>query len=496
MTLPILSLIVALMIGLLLTGLFWPSPRRGAAGWLLRVFLGWGLGIGVTSLLYFLCLLAGLARYAAAADIALGLTLGLILFIRRRGEKEASNGTAAGGERAPLRSWIAGVLAVELVASLASFIVAVLKEPHGRWDAWLIWNMHARFLFRSGPGWREAFASGQDWSHWDYPLMLPLSIVRGWSYAGMEEGLFPAVMGLLFTVLVLGLLLAALVLLRGRTQGCLAAMVLMGTPFFIAMGASQFADVPLAFFILSCMVMLFIAARPEGSAAGPLVLAGMAAGLAAWTKNEGLLFALVAAGSLLGITAGTSGWRRALGRTAGFLAGALPVLAVVLYFKLRIAPANDLMAGFGWAALGDKLFDIHRYAQISKAFFVTGLSFTQGLFDVRTGMGLNPGPVNLLVVAAYLFLAGIRIERTDRTALIQGATVLMLMLAGYFLVYVLTPLDLTYHLMTSLNRLFIQLWPGILLTLFMIAGAPVDAPDDPLPVPGKGKPRRKAKGTK
>ncbi len=490
-----LSLIVALMIGLLLTGIFWPSPGRGAAGWLLRGFLGWGLGIGVTSLLYFLCLLTGLARYAAAADIVLGLALGLALFFRGRRKRAEARQTEAAGEKVPLWSWISGLFALELIASLASFIIAVLKEPHGRWDAWLIWNMHARFLFRSGPGWREAFASGQDWSHWDYPLMLPLSIVRGWSYAGMEEGIFPAVMGLLFTALVLGLLLAALVLLRGRTQGCLAAMVLMGTPFFITMGASQFADVPLAFFILASMVMLFTAARSDGSAAGPLVLAGLAAGLAAWTKNEGLLFALVASGSLLGITAKTSGWRRALERTAEFLAGALPVLIIVLIFKLRIAPANDLVAGFGWAALGEKLFDIHRHVQIAKAFFVTALSFTQGLFDVRTGMGLNPGPVNLLVVAAYLLLVGIRIERTDRTALVQGATVLMLMLAGYFLVYVLTPLDLTYHLMTSLNRLFIQLWPGILLTLFMIAGARVEAPLPPS-VPAKGKPRRRAKGAR
>ena len=35
-------------------------------------------------------------------------------------------------------------------------------------------------------------------------------------------------------------------------------MVLMGTPFFIYMGASQFADIPLAFFILTTLVMLFL----------------------------------------------------------------------------------------------------------------------------------------------------------------------------------------------------------------------------------------------
>ena len=44
--------------------------------------------------------------------------------------------------------------------------------------------------------------------------------------------------------------------------------------------------------------------------------------------------------------------------------------------------------------------------------------------------------------------------------------------AGYFFVYVMTPLDLAYHLTTSLNRLFLQLWPGVILLIFMIAGTP------------------------
>jgi len=45
----------------------------------------------------------------------------------------------------------------------------------------------------------------------------------------------------------------------------------------------------------------------------------------------------------------------------------------------------------------------------------------------------------------------------------------LLTLAGYFAVYVLTPLDLHYHLTTSLNRLFLQLWPGAIFLVFMAA---------------------------
>ena len=58
-----------------------------------------------------------------------------------------------------------------------------------------------------------------------------------------------------------------LTLLRGRLQGYLAAMILLGTPFFITMGAAQFADVPLAFFILTTLVMLPLQARSPKRAA-------------------------------------------------------------------------------------------------------------------------------------------------------------------------------------------------------------------------------------
>ena len=280
------SLLLSLIIGVFLTLAFLPSAQRKTAGLLFRLFVGGGLGIGVTSCIYFVCLLTGLTRYTAAIDLVVCIGSGLIFFMRYRKKglrkqeglspelqpsisRPGLSGKGDGGARpglpvarpartgSPLHILTAVIFSAALVSSLISFAVAFLKEPHGRWDAWLIWNMHARFLFRGGEGWREAFASGLDWSHWDYPLLLPLSIARGWTYTGGEGIHLPAVMGFFFTFLLLGLLLTSLSLLRGRIQGFLGAMVLMGTPFFIYMGTSQFADIPLAFFILTTLVMLF-----------------------------------------------------------------------------------------------------------------------------------------------------------------------------------------------------------------------------------------------
>ena len=473
----IASLLISLATGALLAALLLPIRKRGGGEIALTLFAGGGIGIGVSSCVHFLCLTAGVAAFAWAADLALFLLLSFLCI--RRFRKELLGVPLSLLPKQPFSGFqilLASLLTVEIVASTASFLVAYLKEPHGKWDAWLIWNMHARFLFRAGEEWRAAFASGLDWSHWDYPLLLPLAIVRAWRYAGDENALVPAVMGFLFSALLVGLLLCSLSLLRSRAQGFLAAMLLLGTPFFITMGASQFADIPLAFFILATFVMIALQGRlPEGSS-GPLVLAGVAAGLCAWTKNEGLLFLPIAVASLFGAALYSGGWRPAVKRTGHFLLGALPVLLIVLCFKLRLAPANDLVAGFGPAAAAAKLLDWGRYAEIARSFFFSGISFTQGLIDVRKGMHLNPGAVSILLPAVYLPLAGIRIDAKDRTALIQVGGILLAMTAGYFFVYVLTPLDLTYHLMTSLNRLFLQLWPGALFLFFMAAATPEGEP--------------------
>jgi hypothetical protein len=64
-------------------------------------------------------------------------------------------------------------------------------------------------------------------------------------------------------------------------------------------------------------------------------------------------------------------------------------------------------------------------------------------------------------------------------------------LTGYFFVYVVTPLDLYWHLVTSLNRLFLQLWPGAIFVAFLAAGIPREAsPAGGGPEPASAKAKR------
>jgi hypothetical protein len=46
------------------------------------------------------------------------------------------------------------------------------------------------------------------------------------------------------------------------------------------------------------------------------------------------------------------------------------------------------------------------------------------------------------------------------------AAVVALMFVSYCLAYLTTPFDLTWHVTTSFDRLLVQVWPSLVLTVF------------------------------
>jgi hypothetical protein len=45
-----------------------------------------------------------------------------------------------------------------------------------------------------------------------------------------------------------------------------------------------------------------------------------------------------------------------------------------------------------------------------------------------------------------------------------------LMLLSFYVVYVLTPYEIVWHITTSFDRLLVQLWPALVLTVFVDIG--------------------------
>ena len=58
-------------------------------------------------------------------------------------------------------------------------------SKYGSWDAWAMWNMHAKFLYHPEL-WKQLFTSNLTYSSLDYPLMLPSVVAFFWNSSFSE----------------------------------------------------------------------------------------------------------------------------------------------------------------------------------------------------------------------------------------------------------------------------------------------------------------------
>jgi hypothetical protein len=475
--------------GFALTTLGWSRRGSFAEDLLLRSSLSAGFGLGIFSVVYlfarifFAEILA--TRNLLLADVIMFTVLAAAAVVRSRFRLVRFGFPALtddGGWPAWLERTLRAALVIVFLIAAYAAVMRMLVFPHGDgWDAFAIWNLHARFLFLGGEHWRDGFTSLVGGSHPDYPLLLPAAIAHFWTFLGHDDPRVPAVIGFVFSFATVGVLFAALSILRGRVAAMMAAVALLSTPFFIEQGTAQYADVPLSFFFLAAIVILCLFDKAtnldrviagtqkefaDSQPWGLLILAGLATGVAAWTKNEGLLFlfAIIMARVLVVIRrAKTQHLRQAGDRASStqiwldvpaLLSGLAPGLMLVLYYKHLIAIPGDLFSDPATAV--SKLQDPGRYWAIFAG-------SVKGIF--RFG--------HWFVVPATVALAGIAVvfgkdsRYIPQPGFVTGVLALSLTFIGYFCVFLITPYDLHWHLRFSLMRLFLQLWPSVVFLVFL-----------------------------
>jgi hypothetical protein len=434
-----------------------PARRRWSlAGVTLAIAVGSGVGLGFSSLFYFVSLVLGAQWLSKLSPLMLALppclaALGLMKSLHGSQSPPSSR----------LTTWLLVPCVLGAACTVLGFGVFSLLSPHGDWDGWMIWNLRAREIFRGGDHWRDAFQAP---IHPDYPWLVPGLIALGWRIVGHESVAVPVAVAAFFTFSTAAVLYSALALRRSTTQAALATLVLFGTMTFVTESSRQYADVPIGFYFLATLVLLALYDTSPVPTRWLLVVAGMTTGLAAWTKNEGLVFVVAVIVTRVVIVSSDTGVRSYLREAAAFAAGLLPVLLCVVYFKLQLAPANDLIAGQGLHETLGRLRTGSRYFVVARAFKDQVASWSSNNF-------LAP----MWVLAIYAICVGPRADASQLSAMRTPTVVLGLVLAGYAFTYVTTPLDLERHLASSLDRLLLQLWPSLLFGYFWAMRSPEQA---------------------
>jgi hypothetical protein len=360
------------------------------------------------------------------------------------------------GSRTPGIDWILRfAFGLTALIAMATVIASLRAAPHGDWDAWAIWNQHARFLFRSGGSdtWRRFLEIG--WSQPDYPLLLPAAVARVWGYAGHDSTLGPALVAMAFGIASVTLVVTAL---DGR-RAWIAGTLMLGATTFLAQVPSLCADVPLACYIVATLAVACGDGRQLGQSSARItaLMAGATSAMAAWTKNEGIVFTLLMLIVTIAVAVRRSvvasklrpgkPWRPLVWG----IAGGAPVFLAIVWFKLALAPPSVLAEGLSLDVFATRALDLNRHATVAAL-------MAQHAVRWSAPFAVAVFPI-VSVAAIWMAVRG-------GPAVRMMAAVAGLMLGSYYLAYVITPFDIAWHVSTSIDRLLVQLWPLLVLTAF------------------------------
>lgn len=188
-----------------------------------------------------------------------------------------------------LSAFFLGAISVEVIYA---FFRALIK-PIEAYDAIAIYAIKSKifFLAKAIPA---DFFSGMihSFPHPDYPLNIPLAETFLYMCMGaLNEQLVKLIFPIFF-VGILALLYYAIRRFASKTYALLFTFMLATVPQFNAYAANAYQELPLAFYYFASAIFLFDWLE-DRSEIRKLVLSAVMAGLAAWTKNEGLMYCII-----------------------------------------------------------------------------------------------------------------------------------------------------------------------------------------------------------
>lgn len=474
-----LNLAVRLVITMvIILGLGWLTydavkpPKK--LGWPESLSYAYLLGSGIISLNLFLQYLV-LGELSVQVGLRLAAGLSMVALVAHRVVdrwwspaqvlNEPRESMPAGREEALLR-----VLKTLLGAMVLFAFFETIIRPVTGYDAWAIWLFKAKVFFVSRTidisFLQDPFRS---FTHPDYPVLTSLLSTFAYFMLGQvnDRGAL-----ILFSSFYLSLLVIfrawAFRLTQNRILSDLFSLFLATTPVVVGQGGyweAGYADLPLAAYLFSGFVWL--ASYLRSSDWHELWLGSTFLGLAAFTKNEGVVYFMIAfivvAIVSLRKSFELSPGRKSKERTLRLKLKQILVILVFFViaslfwlpwqvFRSSLGLKTDLFAGIVW----DVSFFLERVSRLPvvvKGYLLEALIFSKWQLS--------------LSFVLLLIVLGFRVVMRD-----AALRTLIIFLAGavtaQISIYLITPYDLAWHLSSSLSRLLLQIFPLALFSAFLI----------------------------
>ncbi|MFH0780834.1 MAG: hypothetical protein V2B20_02635 [Pseudomonadota bacterium] len=181
--------------------------------------------------------------------------------------------------------WKMLFLIIISLSILWALLMSVIVVPDD-WDAWAIWAAKAKVLaLGHGP-----LADVSYFGHADYPLLWPsVWAFAGWFNGGWEE-MWSRGWGGIFLLLTVWEIVVIVKRLTGRADlGLLGGALFVSMPMVPLVASWSYAEAPFWLLITACSGCLVLRGIEDNRMVA--VIAALLAAAAAYTKNEGVMFA-------------------------------------------------------------------------------------------------------------------------------------------------------------------------------------------------------------
>jgi len=315
-------------------------------------------------------------------------------------------------------------------------------SKYGDFDAWALWNTHAKFLYHPTT-WTRMFEDPTIMSHADYPLMLPSLVAFFWKMVNNTSFIVPILLSFSIIATIPLLLYYALKAeFKNRFYAYFGLLMLVADYHFQLLNSAQCADTLLSLFILSAFIIHHYLKQSNFTNAAYVL--GFICASCTWIKNEGELFFVV-----FTVIFFISNYKNTP-YIKKYLAGSILPIIVIISFKEFFSPVNDLIATNNnrIPKLIHDIKDGSRYITIVKMYATT--------------------LIDNFWMAVILFLYMMLVNRGFFKSF--APVIFYLMFLGFTIIYLTTPYDLSWHIYTSFYRLLYQVYPSLIYTAIISVG--------------------------
>jgi hypothetical protein len=412
-----------------------------------RIVLGYGIGIGMLTLV--MLFFALFETRFTVSNITLSLSLIACFAFLFRPESMPRQSQARTCNSLSVCNKI--LVSIVVVVCVYVFFQALIK-PLTEWDSWAIYGFKSKVFYLHNILPVEFLKNTViAYAHPDYPVLIPLA--ETWIYLCLGSW-NDQLVKIIFPVYFICLLVFFYYSLRcftGRSIALVFTVLLASIPQMVRFGSNGYADLPFMFYCFVSAALLYRAycSRLDNRL---LLVSAIFAGLAAHTKNEGIalgLFNVLAFFSAIAIRGKLNKHNLILIVKYAFIVFA--ITAPWLWFKSCLGLGNDVL-NYHNLNLTNILNNLYRIPVIFNA-------IVKDMLLIRYW-----GIFWLFAPAVIMY----KVKRVFTLPWLLLSVPLMLYAGTCIIIYIITPHNIEWHLMTSLDRLLLHTVPQALFLTALI----------------------------